>query len=161
MPHRTMKSSASSGVSCDISQLTISGSAFPSGDAPSRYELRFDFRRDPRRARDDVRTACTGLQRLIGGTATPGLDFGRGSTCKIHAGGMPCRLTNIVAKSAARRSNTLNISRSMKPPIRTAPSAEANRFNTYPRRLSQRRRERAERSPHQFAFCCGDTSQNE
>jgi hypothetical protein len=66
------------------------------------------------------------------------------STCGIRVGGMPCRLTNIVAKSAARRSSMPNISLNMKPSIRSARSAEARRFSTYQRHLSRRRQKRVE-----------------
>src|SRR5260370_29990525 len=66
------------------------------------------------------------------------------TTCGIRVGGMPCRLTSTVARSATRCSNTPNISLNMKPLIRIVRSAEARRFSTYLRHLSQKRPERAE-----------------
>jgi hypothetical protein len=66
------------------------------------------------------------------------------TTCGIRVGGVPCRFTNTVARSAARCSSTPSISLNMKPLIRIARSAEARRFNTYQRHLSRKRPERAE-----------------
>jgi hypothetical protein len=66
------------------------------------------------------------------------------TTCGIRLGGMPCRHTSTVARSAVRCSSTPNISLNMKPLIRIVRSAEARRFSTYPPHLSRKRPERAE-----------------
>ena len=66
------------------------------------------------------------------------------TTFGIRVGGMPCRLTSTVARSAVRYSSMPNISLNMKPLIRIVRSAEARRFSTCPRHLSRKRPERAE-----------------
>ena len=66
------------------------------------------------------------------------------SSGSIDTGGMPCRPTNTVARSAAKRSRASSISPNMHRLIRLALIAEATRFNTYRRHLSRRRQERAD-----------------
>jgi hypothetical protein len=55
-----------------------------------------------------------------------------------------CQRTNIVARSVAICSSTLNISLNTRAPIHLARSAQARRVSTYQRHLSPRRQKRAE-----------------
>ena len=97
-----------------------------------------------RQAHDNPHTRAISCTRMIYSTAARYPSSHVGARFGIRVGGLPCRLTNTVARSAVRRSSMPSISRNMKQRIRIVRSAEARTFSTYLHHLSRKPPERAE-----------------